>query len=136
MWDQVIAAAMSAVEANPVLSTLYNAGERRIRLAGTGEHLVPLLEMTLIADDEDELYAPATIQWDQFTESMTNLIASELALRAIFHRDLPALIGNVRMFAGYQGSETLAQPDRDNYFGRAVRFRLTPLRKQYQPVPL
>lgn len=134
MWDRVLAAIAAVCAADDVLISVYGGS---MRLAGTGDHRVPLLEFQLIGDGETELWAPCTIQFDQFTkddtaiDGMAQLIASEQRLRALYHTDLPVDINGVGMFCEYAGGDVLASPSRDGYYGRAIRFRLTPLRRQY-----
>ncbi len=130
-WDQVIRVATAAVLADPVLAGIY--GQNVVYL-GTARHAVPLLEVMLIADSETELWAPCTLQWDQWCETMDALRASERRLRLLFHQDLPISLGGVGMWVQYVDGAELVSPDRDGFFGRAIRFRYTPLRAQYDPV--
>jgi hypothetical protein len=128
MWDHVLRVTGDQVESDLLLSSIY--GES-IRLAGSGDHTVPLLEMTVIPPNIDEQWEPCTIQFDQFTESFDAMRASERQLRRLFHQDLPVDIGGVVMFAQYLEGDVIASPDRDGYHGRAIRFRFTPLRELY-----
>lgn len=134
MWDRVISAAAALAVADPTLMGVYAAGAH-VRLAGSGDHRVPLLEYTLIADGIEEQWAPHTIQFDQFTDTLEDLSASEAALRRLFHTELPEDIGGMMMWTEYRDGEPLASPSRDGYYGRAIRFRLTPLGDRYQPAP-
>lgn len=132
-WDQVIKAVNAVVLADPVLVGIYGAN---IRYAGTGKHLVPCLEVQFIADAEDELWNPCTVQWDMFTMDMQALWDSERRLRRLFHDDMPTTFAGLTMWAQYvEGDALVTAPDRDGFFGRAVRFRFTPLREQYQVGP-
>lgn len=128
MWDEVIRRIATTCAADTVLSGIYGAS---MRLTGSGEHAVPMLEWMLIGDAEQELWAPMIIQFDQFTTSMGALRESELRLRRLFHVDLPIHLDGVLMFAQYQDGESLAVPDRNGYYGRAIRFRFSPLRRRY-----
>lgn len=132
-WDAVLAAVGATCAADPFLAAIYGSA---IRLTGSGAHRVPVLEFMLIADSETELWAPCTVQLDQFTQTLTAQIASERRLRQLFHLETPRDIGGMPMWAQYQDGETLAEPDRDGYFGRAIRFRLTPLRERYEGSPI
>jgi hypothetical protein len=131
-----------AAVADPTLGTLYRlredevgegADRGRIALRGTKEFGVPLLEFTLIAPDvETEAWAPCIVQFDQYVKTMPELVRSELALRALFNHDVPVDMGGVYMWLELEdGGVELAAPDRDGHYGRAVRFRATPLRQQY-----
>lgn len=130
-WDQVCAKIAALVAADPTLRAIYGGS---IRMTGTGEHRIPLLEYMLVADGEDELWAAHTIQWDQFTKTSEDLVTSERRLRHLFHREVPAEFGGLAMWSQYVEGEVLAYPARDKYYGRAIRFRMTPLRERYEPV--
>jgi len=132
MWDRVIQAASDMAAADGILINLYPT----MRNAGPGKHSVPLLEHRLIADSEDELWSPVVIQWDQWHESMAAIIAGERQLRLLFHVETQRDYAGIPMWSQYVDAEWIASPDRDGYFGRAIRFRMTPLRERYQhPVP-
>lgn len=137
MWDLVLAKAGNLARTDLALAAIYGDA---FRLMGSGQSRVPLLEWALIGDDASgELWLSHTVQFDQFVKTMPELVASELALRALFHQDLPINLAGLQTFARYQGGENLvdaplATPGRDNYLGRAIRFRLTPLQRQYQVV--
>lgn len=129
MWDEVVSRIKDLVLADGVLSGIY--GER-FRKAGTGEQQVPGLEWTLVGDTEGELWAPCIIQFSQWTANAAEVRQSEFRLRSLFHRDLPFLLGgDVLVFSAYLDGADLATPDRSNILGRAIRFRITPLRRQY-----
>ncbi len=128
MWDQLMARLMTLLEANPVIAAIYGGA---IRMAGSSEFRDPVLEWTMIGDTETELWAPMLIQFDQWTRTAVELRQSEFHLRALFHRDLPIVIDGVQLWAQYSDGTILAMPDRHTQFGRALRFRFTPLRRQY-----
>lgn len=128
MWAEVLKRILSVCSADPVLASIYGT---KMRLTGTGDHEVPLLEWMLIGDTEEELWAPCIVQFDQWTKTMGDLALSEGQLRRLFHLDLPAEIGGVLMFSQYQDGDSLAVPDRNGYYGRAIRFRISPLRRRY-----
>jgi hypothetical protein len=133
MWDRVVKAMLDAVAADERLAAIY--GER-VRAAADGKKIEPpLLEWVLIGDGVGEQWSPVTIQLDQWVKTADELRASEARLHHLFSRDMTASYGGLTMFAGYAGGDTLALPNRDGYYGRAVRFRLTPLRRQYAPTP-
>lgn len=128
MWDQVIRRLSDIVQSDTILTDIYGDN---MRMAGVSEHVVPSLEWTLIADAETELWAPCTIQFDQWCLTMDALVRSERRLRALFHTSLPAEFDGLRMDCQYLDGQTLATPDRNDVDGRAVRFRFTPLRSKY-----
>lgn len=128
MWDAVVKRIAATVMLDPALRELY---QDNMRMAGTGAFQPAMLEWTFIADAEDELWSPVTIQFDQWLRSMEDVVISERRLRVLFHQDLPAEYGGLIMWAQYQDGAVLAAPDRDGSHGRSVRFRFTPLREKY-----
>lgn len=131
MWDHVLRRVKTLLEEDTVLAGLYGDA---MRMTGTGAHAVPMLEWMLIGDSEGELWAPMVIQFDQWMTSMEKVTQSERRLRGLFHQDLPTVIGEIQMWVQYVDGENLASPNRDGYSGRAVRFRLTPLRERFAGV--
>lgn len=128
MWDHVIKRLRAVIVADDLLRDIYGDD---IRMAGTGDHLVPALEYNLIGDTENELWAPCLIQFDQWHTDPLTVARSERRLRALFHQEVPALYGDVMMWAQYEDGSVLATQDRNGFTGRAVRFRFTPLRERY-----
>lgn len=131
-WDAVIRACREAVIAEPVLVGIY--GED-VRMHGAGSHTVPLLEMMLVSDGISEQWAPCAIQFSQWTIELPDLLASERQLRRLFHAELPATFGGMSMWAQYVDGGDLSVPERDGYYGRAIRFQLTPLTELYEKNP-
>lgn len=133
MWPEVFERAVALVRSDAALVGIYGAN---VRMAGSGVQQVPGLEYTLIGDTETELWAPMTVQFDQWVKTPTELQQSERRLRALFNRQLPITLNGVQMWAQYEDGAVLAMPERSGFYGRASRFRLTPLRQQYaQPQP-
>lgn len=133
-WDVVLQKVGDAAAGDPLLAGIFGAA---IRLAGTSAFTVPALELQLVADSVTELWAPCIVQWDLFTKDrqtatgLEDLRAAERRLRQLFHLDVPATFGGLGMFSQYEDGTMIATPDRDGYYGRAVRFRYTPLRERY-----
>jgi len=127
-WDHVMQVCREEILADQTLQAIFDDA---VRMGGTGDHRVPLIELWLIGDSETELWAACTIQFDFFTKTDDDMVATERRLRQLFHLDIPRPIGGIGMFGEYQDGEVLASPSRDHYFGRAIRFRMTPLRQQY-----
>jgi hypothetical protein len=131
-WDDLVVAISAAAAADPVLASIY--GET-IRAAGTAKHQVPALDYQLVSDSkEPDIWAPHVIQWDQWTDTLEQLMASERALMALFDREfdlLPASIGGVYFWSEYTEGAELVNADRAGYRGRAVRFRMTLVRDDY-----
>jgi hypothetical protein len=127
-WYAILERLAALLRTDPVLVGLYGD---RMRLMGTGAHAVPMLEWMLVADAETELWEPCTIQIDQWVTASAALEASERRLRELLHHETPIAFGGITTWAQYLDGQILASPDRDGYIGRAVRFRLTPIRERY-----
>lgn len=131
-WHQVIDEMLTAILAESGLVGIYGTAIRR---AGSAPFMAPSLEWDLLGDTEGELWAPCIVQLDQWCTSQLALSQSEQRLRRMFHRELPTSYGSLLMWSEYEDGATLASPDRDGYFARAIRFRFTPLRDRYDPAP-
>lgn len=127
-WDDILQRIDALVRADATLGAVYGDA---FRLMGSGEHRVPMLEWTFIGETEREIDNPMTIQFDQWVNEGDDLVASERRLRQLFHRELPFDFDGLTCWSQYVDGELLASPDRDNYVGRAIRFRITPLRPRY-----
>jgi len=125
-WDHVGKAIADAAAADLTLIGIY-AGSIRMN-AGAQDFLVPGLEWSMISDGASELWEPCIVQWDQWTLTLPDLQASERALRKLFDHDLPITLGGVFMFSEFTDGADLTSPDRAGHYGRAVRFRYTPIR--------
>lgn len=129
MWDEVMVRVIAMLMEDPIIVTLYGESIRR---GGSSDIAVPLLEWHLIGDTENELWAPCIIQFDQWTKNQDDARRSEFRLRAILHSDLQLLLGgDFRVWSQYLDGSVLASPDRHGFVGRALRFQLTPMRRQY-----
>lgn len=139
-WDVVLERVRGAIQANPILDGLFPGA--RLRMAGPWslERLpdMPLLEHSLIADSETELWAPCVFQFDIFARTIDEVLLAERILRRLFHQDMPIDLDGLSMWAQYTpgGEAPLASPDRDGFFGRAIRFTFTPLRERYEQVSI
>lgn len=129
IWDDLLERIAVILNADAALSPVFG---QNMRMAGTAEHVVPSLEWTLIADREDELWAPHVIQFDIWSDNVEQVIAAERRVRSLFHQDLPVKFGgDLLAWSQYQDGTVLAMVNRDGFAGRALRFRITPLRGQY-----
>lgn len=128
-WDDVVLACRTEAAADPVLAGIYGADA--IRMGATAQDFrVPGLEYQIIGDTETELWEPIIMQWDQWTADYADLVASERALRKLFDHRLPVEIEGVYMFSVFtDGASLVDAPDRAGFYGRAVRFRLSPIRE-------
>lgn len=127
-WDNILERVAATLQADPVLVGLYGDA---MRMMGSGQHHVPMLEWMLVGDAEGELWAPVIVQIDQWLPDDDGIRESERRLRQLFHREGTFDFDGLTCFAGYVDGSVLASPDRDGYFGRAARFRITPLRERY-----
>ena len=128
-WDDVALAIRTAAAADPVLAAIYGAAGVRMG-ASAQDHIVPSLEYMIVADTGTELWEPIIVQWDQWVADYDDLVASERALRKLFDHDLPVEIEGVYMWSVFtDGASLVDAPDRAGYYGRAVRFRYSPIRE-------
>lgn len=130
-WAAVIKAIAAEAAADPTLAGIYGTAIRMN--AGAQNYLVPGLEYWMVTDTATELWEPQIVQWDQWTETLDDLIESERALRKLFDHDNMVTIGDVTMWAVFEEGADLQSPNRENYFGRAARFRFTPIRGDLRP---
>ena len=131
-WDDVARAGRTAAAADPVLYGIYGAS---IRMGATAQDfMIPGLEYQIIADTAGELWEPIIVQWDQWVADFDDLVASERALRKLFDHDLPVEIEGVYMWSVFtDGASLVDAPVRAGFYGRAVRFRLSPIREDLRP---
>lgn len=127
-WHDVLVAIGQAAATDEVLMGIYGSN---IRMAGKHKHVVPALDYRLITDTEQEQWAPHIVQFDQWTNTLDELAASDRRLRFLFNQDVPVQIGELYTWAVFTEGADLVTPDDWNYFGRGTRFRFTPLREQY-----
>lgn len=128
MWDEVLERAFELIQNDSVLTEIFGPA---MRMAGSGAQQVPGLEYHLIGDTEGELWAPMIVQFDVWSEDMTVVTRAERRLRVMFHKDLPSTLGGLTMWMQFTDGQVLASPERSGFNGRAIRFTLTPLRRQY-----
>lgn len=129
MWDQVMLRVIEMINADPVLAEIYHG---TLQQAGTAAQAVPSIEWILITDIEDELWAPCVIQFDLWNRVAADCRRGEFRLRSMFHSNLQLIIGgDLQIWSQYTDGSMLATPDRSNIIGRALRFKFTPLRRQY-----
>lgn len=131
-WDWVVERLCDVTAADAGLVAIFGSN---MRYAGSKKYSTPILEHQFIGDSESELWNPILMQWDIWTLNASDMTAAERRLRILFHQELPIPIGGMMMWCQFEDGEMLSSPDRDNVFGRAVRFRFTPLRSLYDPVP-
>lgn len=130
-WHDVLWIIGQQVAADPDLLTIYGSA---MRMSGTQEHIVPSLEWFVVSDRASELWEPCSIQFDQWTDSLEDLVLSEAALRGIFDQAMPVTFTDpsggrdLVTWCEFTDGASLVGPDRPGYFGRAIRIDFTPLR--------
>ena len=127
-WADVMKAAGDLAAAHPDLARIF---ADHIGVKGSQTIQVPSLRFWLVSDSVRELWAPCVVQWDIWCATYQDRQVAEAALRALFHADDFVTLAGVAMFTEYQDGSMLSDPDRDGFYGRAVRFLHTPLREQY-----
>lgn len=128
MWDEVMARVKTTILEDPVLVSIFGDAYRK---AGVSELAIPVIEWNLLSDTETELWAPMLVQFDIWTDVAGNARHAERRLRFLFHQALMMQLDGISMFAEYTDGTDLATPNRANFTGRGLRFRFTPLRRQY-----
>jgi hypothetical protein len=128
-WDPVARSMASVIAARPVINGIY--GEFVRMASGSANHRVPLLEYRIITNTEMEQWEPIVIQWDQWTDTYEELVASERELMDVLHREEEVWLGDVMVLTKFLDGAELADPDRQGYFGRAIRFRLVAIADRY-----
>lgn len=130
MWHEVMTRIVAQIESHSILGTLY-AG--RVRMASpSGKQQVPGIEWSLLGDTEGELWEPILIQIDVWYTDDAVMIQTEQIIRGMLRQDLPfKLSGDFTVITTYEGGVMLAVPDRANFYGRGLRFRIAALRNQY-----
>jgi hypothetical protein len=128
MWDEVMTRVVAAIRDDSLLMETF---EGNLRRGGAGEQQVPGIEWHLLGDTEGELWAPILIQFDLWTNTQEQATIGERRLRSMFHQDVPVMLDDIRLWMYYSDGQELATPERSGFNGRALRFRFTPLRRQY-----
>lgn len=128
MWDEVMARVKSVILADAVLIAIFGNGYRK---AGVGALKVPVIEWNMLSDTETELWAPMLVQFDIWTTEAGHARHAERRLRSLFHQTTILQLDGLTMSGEYTDGTDLATPNRANFTGRGLRFRFTPLRRQY-----
>lgn len=132
-WDAVLEAVGSVAASDATLVEVFT--EDGIHLGGDTTPEEQELRYRLITDTEVEVWAPCVVQFDLWCTSMADLVRGERALRTLFGKEFPGVIGGVYMWSTYDDGAELGTvsgigPDRLNLYGRATRFRFVPVRER------
>lgn len=129
-WDDVLEAVVGVAQADATIRTLLQLSEIRSEVEWA-EHVVPGLTFHHVSDGVSELWEPSTIQADIWMTTLEDVVTVERALRRLLDHDLPTTLETVYCYAQFTDGASLGAamgPDRNNYFGRAARFRISPIR--------
>lgn len=131
-WHAVIEAVSRRASGDAALIAIFGTV---IRKSGRQEFTVPSLEYLLVSVPRPgELWAPCTIQFDIWTDTLDDTIAAAVALDRLFDHDRVQVIEGVSMWAYVaEPSVTLEGPLRENQHGQASRFRFAPIRAKLLP---
>ncbi len=131
-WDAVIQAVSNRAAEDAALIAIFGT---TIRKSGRQAFAVPSLEYLLVSVPRPgELWAPCTIQFDIWTETLDDTVAAAVALDRLFDHDRVQIIEGVYMWAHVsEPSVTLEGPLRENQHGQASRFRFVPIRAKLLP---
>jgi hypothetical protein len=132
-WPDVADAVIAALEADDDVAAIVGGS---IYLQGNREWEVPSVTMVLIADTEEERFAPVEYQLDLYTKTMPSLVMLEAAVRRVLHHDVHTEVGGLRMWSEFTAGRSFFGPETDQYFRRSLDFRFTPIRSRYVRVPV
>jgi len=135
MWDNVMEAVIAELSNNTNIASLYTVdGKLQIRMSSpSGKQQVPGIEWTLIGDTEAEVWEPMVVQFDMWYTDEATMRQTERIIRGMLRQER-MLIGGLRILANYVDGVALAVPDRANFYGRGIRFRIAALRERYAAV--
>lgn len=128
MWDQIIERAIAKLKQNSTIVDLFGDN---IRMAGPGKLQVPSLEYTILTDIVSEVWTPILVQWDIWTDKAVDNRAIERIIRSLFDQRVPVIWDDLLISSDYVQGSHLATPDRANYIGRGLQFRMQALKQQH-----
>lgn len=136
MWDTVMERVIAEISANTTIASLYTVdGKLQFRMASpSGKQQVPGIEWTLIGDTEAEVWEPLVVQFDMWYTDEAHMRQTERIIRNILRQERMEL-GGLRLLMSYVDGVALAVPDRANFYGRGIRFRIAALRERYAGNP-
>lgn len=125
-WADVLEAVRTTLVGVGDLVALLPAS--RIRQVDAGEFVVPSIEMTMLADTEQELVDVVTLQFDLWFDDWENLLEAERLVRKHVSSSLPMKLGDMPpMWALYRGGRVLGPPD-DGLYNRSFDIQYQPIR--------
>lgn len=135
MWDNVMERVIAEIGANPNISALYTIdGRLQFRMASpSGQQQVPGIEWSLIGDTEGELWEPIVVQIDIWYTDESVMRQTERIIRSLLRQERMRL-DDLTLLISYVDGVALAVPDRANFYGRGLRFRIAALRERYAGV--
>ena len=131
-FDSVMQAVSKRAADDSVIQSIFGA---TVRLSGRQAFTVPSLEYLLVTVAKPgELWAPCTIQFDSWTDTLDDTMAAAKALVRLFDHDRVQVIEGIYMWAFVaEPSVTLEGPLRENQHGHASRYRFVPIRGKLLP---
>lgn len=115
-WFDVLEAVRAVLAADATLTGIVPAAD--ITLAGQKAFSVPMIEMTVVSDTEQETWAPVLIQFDLWTRNAADLKTAETRIRTLVSDSVPMTLDGVEMWALYQAGRVLPGPE-DGVFSRS-----------------
>jgi len=134
-WDDVLTAITTAVQADATLVSVFGVANMRAEVEWA-EQIVPGLSYRVVGDTVTELWEPHVVQFDIWATTLEDLAAGERALRALMDNGGPVSLGGMYCYCYFTDGTPLGAtvgPDRSNYYGRAARFRILPIREALRP---
>ncbi len=131
-FDAVMQAVSDRMAGDAQLVSIFGTA---IRKSGRQAFAVPSLEYDLVTVAKPgELWAPCTIQFDAWTDTLDDTMTASNALFRLFDHDRVQVIEGVYMWAFVaEPSVTLEGPLRENQHGHASRYRFVPIRGKLLP---
>lgn len=129
-WDAVLKATGDQLASNTELFGIFG---QNIRVAGDNELFLPGINIRVISDTIEEQWDREIFQYDIWTEEWDHLLIGERLTRKELDHESPLSIQGVYMWSQWEGGAELGQaqstvgPESRNFYGRALRFRHTPI---------
>jgi hypothetical protein len=143
-WDDVLEAITNVVTADATLVGIFGTSMRAE--VNWTEQAVPGVGYRIAADSSTELWEPCVVEMNAWTDTFEDLAAAERRLRALFDHAVHTKLGGVdglycySQFTDGTPGDTTAGPDRSDFYGRVLRFRISPIREALQregpPIPV
>jgi hypothetical protein len=134
-WDDILEAITNVVSADATMLAVFGADMRAEVF--WAEQIVPGLTYRIVVDAAGEQWEPTVVQFDMWVTSLEDLATAERGLRRLFDHAIETELDSLYCYSSVVDGASLGAtigPDRSNYFGRAVRVRIVPIREALQRV--